>query len=553
LKDYIKYIRSILSDWERKRFTSLVVLNFLVNALDIASLAILVFVIDFYTQPATHPRPGFLPAELLNNNSIALILLFFLFFACKNFAAYAIQKRQNRFIYNVATRIANNNLLKYLEGTYSNFISRDSGSHSWRVALQPFEFSQYVLAGIQQIFTEAILVVMAVVAIFWFNAQLFLLLLAFLVPPVIIISYMLRKKLNRVRSQIKQSREKMWLHLQEAVTGFVDSNVYEKNDHFVARFSWYQQILNNHISNMQVVQALPSRFIEIFAIFGMLALIMIGKSTQIQSHIDVITLGAFVAAAYKVIPGIVKIINLSNQVKNYAFTLEDLQQPYAGRSAKPVSPKIESIQFWNVSYWNNNNCTFKNFNLHLSPGDFIGISGVSGKGKTTLLNLLLGFLHQQQGDILINQKITTSTDRKLYWNRIAYVQQQPFLIHDTVVSNITLNGEHYDTERMAKVIKVTGISGWLENQGSGLAHLITENGKNISGGQRKRIALARALYKEADLYLLDEAFSELDAESEQAMLHYFKQLAESGKMVVLISHNKSSFSHCNKIISLDEA
>jgi hypothetical protein len=105
-----------------------------------------------------------------------------LFFACKNFAAYTIQKRQNRFIYTVATRIADNNLLKYLEGTYSNFISLDAGSNSWRVALQPFEFSQYVLAGIQQIFTEAILVLMAVVAIFWFNAQLFLLLLAFLVP-----------------------------------------------------------------------------------------------------------------------------------------------------------------------------------------------------------------------------------------------------------------------------------------------------------------------------------------------------------------------------------
>jgi ABC-type bacteriocin/lantibiotic exporter with double-glycine peptidase domain len=303
---------------------------------------------------------------------------------------------------------------------------------------------------------------------------------------------------------------------------------------------------------MQVVQALPSRFIEIFAIFGMLTLIMIGKSTQSQNNIDVITLGAFVAAAYKVIPGIVKIINLGNQVRNFAFTIEDLQQPYAGKPAKPATHELESIQFRNVSYWVNNNVTLKNFNLIISPGDFIGISGVSGKGKTTMLNLLLGFLHQQQGDILINQKTTTSTDRKMYWNRIAYVQQQPFIIHDTVLSNITLNGEHFDQERMDKVKKVTGISNWLERQGSGLAHLITENGKNISGGQRKRIALARALYKAADLYLLDEAFSELDADAEQSILHYFKQLTESGKMVVLISHNKSSFSYCNKIISLDE-
>jgi ABC-type bacteriocin/lantibiotic exporter with double-glycine peptidase domain len=86
----------------------------------------------------------------------------------------------------------------------------------------------------------------------------------------------------------------------------------------------------------------------------------------------------------------------------------------------------------------------------------------------------------------------------------------------------------------------------------GLQKVITENGKNISGGQQQRIALARAVYKNADLILLDEPFNELDEASEILMLEYFQQLAQQGKIVVIITHDKQSLSYCNKIISLDE-
>jgi ABC-type bacteriocin/lantibiotic exporter with double-glycine peptidase domain len=83
--------------------------------------------------------------------------------------------------------------------------------------------------------------------------------------------------------------------------------------------------------------------------------------------------------------------------------------------------------------------------------------------------------------------------------------------------------------------------------------IITENGKNISGGQRQRIAIARALYKEADLIILDEPFNELDEVSELLLVKHFKKIAGDGKMVVLITHNLTALSFCNKIISLDEA
>jgi ABC-type bacteriocin/lantibiotic exporter with double-glycine peptidase domain len=92
----------------------------------------------------------------------------------------------------------------------------------------------------------------------------------------------------------------------------------------------------------------------------------------------------------------------------------------------------------------------------------------------------------------------------------------------------------------------------IANYAEGYNKIITENGKNLSGGQRQRIVIARALYKDAGLIILDEPFSELDRRSKNCLLNYFSELANAGKIIILITHNKESLSFCNKIISLDE-
>jgi ABC-type bacteriocin/lantibiotic exporter with double-glycine peptidase domain len=138
-----------------------------------------------------------------------------------------------------------------------------------------------------------------------------------------------------------------------------------------------------------------------------------------------------------------------------------------------------------------------------------------------------------------------------YWKHISYVRQQPFLIHDSIARNIILDNP-LDEIRLRQVIKQSGLDELLNHSSEGYDRIITENGKNLSGGQRQRIAIARALYKDAKLILLDEPFNELDETTEQTFLCHFKSLAKQGKIVVLITHNKASFSYCNKMISLDE-
>ena len=125
-------------------------------------------------------------------------------------------------------------------------------------------------------------------------------------------------------------------------------------------------------------------------------------------------------------------------------------------------------------------------------------------------------------------------------------------MNDSILNNITLDEGGSDIEKLHMVIKATGLEEALGGYPEGLHKLISENGKNISGGQRQRIVIARALYKDADLIILDEPFNELDRQSENIFLHYFASLAKQGKIILLITHNKESLSFCDKIITLDE-
>jgi ABC-type bacteriocin/lantibiotic exporter with double-glycine peptidase domain len=182
----------------------------------------------------------------------------------------------------------------------------------------------------------------------------------------------------------------------------------------------------------------------------------------------------------------------------------------------------------------------------------LGISGVSGRGKTTLIHLVLGFLYADAGNIIFNGEITDPENIKRFWNRISYSKQQAFFLHDSIIKNITLLEGDYDMVKLNRVAAMTGIDKLVTGLSLGWNTTVTENGKNFSGGQRQRLLFARALYKDADVIILDEPFSELDEFGEQEMLKNLQGIAAEGKIILLITHNAEALTFCNKKYLLDE-
>lgn len=548
----VSNILTVLHRREKIQLWVLIVLDVMISVLDILFIALLLYIINFYTQPDYSKQHSHFFFNLVNKNPILLVAVFFFCFSIKNFLGFLIFKKQNDFVYAVASRISKNNLENYLHNSYLNYVHVDSSVHIRKIGQEPIEFGHYVLRSLQQIIGQSVLILITIIAMFLFNAMLFLILFLILLPPVILISYSMKRWLASAKMHTKRTSEKSIQHLYEALSGFIESNVYHKHTFFTNRYAQQQQQLNKHLSLQQNIQGMPSRLIEVFAVFGLFVLIVI--NSVYANTIQIITIGAFMAAAYKIIPGIVKILNSAGQIKTYEFAIDNLlinNHTVAGKAVHYPVNEIDSIEFINVSFKYEEHEVLQYFNMQINEGDIAGISAISGKGKTTIINLLLGFLKPSEGVIYMNGQFADELKRQSFWANIAYVKQQPFLIHDSILKNITLE-ENVDQQRLSAAIEMSGLEEFINLHPEGYYAMIDENGKNISGGQRQRIVLARAFYKEFDMLILDEPFKELDEVSEITIMKQLQLLAANGKIIILVTHNSRSLSFCNKIISLGD-
>ena len=555
MKQILAGISAILDSREKIKLGKLIIFDLVIGILDITFLGLTLYVINFYTKNVAQPGTAFLPKALSDPNSLLLITVFLLLFGIKNWFGFIGLRSQHHFFYRVASRLSKRNISDYLSDQYTRFVHIDSSVQIRKISQQPIEFSHYVLTNFQQVISQSVLILFTIGAILFYRPTLFVLLFLLLLPPVIGLTYFIRSKLKTIRAHTKIAGEKTIQNLQESLAAYVESNIYGKNDFFINRYFNYQQQLNENIASQQTLYSLPSRLIEVCAIFGFFILIMINKWSNSTPAVDLLTIGVFMAACYKIIPGIVKILNSTGQMKTYEFTLSDLLPTAEKVVLTPnIIPgkSIRSVSFKRVYFQFKEHKILEGLDFELTPGDFAGLSGNSGIGKSTLINLLLGFLEPDCGLISINDKPVDNAGRQRYWSRISYVKQQPFFIHDTILKNITLSDDAYDSVKLARVLSFCGIDVLLDKYPEGLEKIISEAGKNISGGQRQRIMLSRALYFDFDLLILDEPFSEMDGEAENDILQKLQILAQEGKMILLITHNKASLTWCNKIIKIDE-
>jgi ABC-type bacteriocin/lantibiotic exporter with double-glycine peptidase domain len=552
LKTIINNIISVLNKREKKNFIFLTILSLIVSITDIASIGFLFIVINFYSALPSEKIP-LLAHWGVNAHSIFPAILLMVLFIFKSVGGYYVYKMQYQFVFKVASRLSKKNLLLYLEGSFIDHVNIDSSVYIRKISQQPIEFAHYVLSAIQQMITEIILITLTVIVLIIIDAKLLLIISLVLVPAIIILRYVVRKKLFTIRQNIKETSENVLKHLNEALSGFIESNIYNRNDFFTERYAHSQNILNTYLADLQTTQGMPSRFFEVFSVFGLFILII---TNQLFSNTtDIFTLSAFAAAAYKIIPGISRIINFSSQLKTYEYTGNELAKEVESKHRVKGDRNVESlnsIEFDDISFTYKNVPVLSGINFKIIKGTFVGIKGTSGKGKTTLMNLLLGFLSPSTGRILLNGNKKNETERQVFWNKISYVKQEPFIVHDSVLRNITLFEEKANDKKLNEVIEATGLTLFIQQFSEGLEKIITEDGKNISGGQRQRIAIARALYKDADVIILDEPFNELDEQSEFSMLCYFKQLSRKGKAIILITHNTQSLAFCDSVIDLHE-
>ena len=208
--------------------------------------------------------------------------------------------------------------------------------------------------------------------------------------------------------------------------------------------------------------------------------------------------------------------------------------------------EIKNIKF---AYPNTDKLILKNFSFKIKKGDFVGISGNSGAGKSTLIDLISGLLNPQNGEILLDNT-NIKKYRHIWKNKIGYVPQDTYLLDETIKNNIAFgeNINDFNQSRFKKSIELARLDSLVNSFDEKENKIVGEKGIQLSGGQRQRIGIARALYLNPEIIILDEPTSSLDKENEEKIIEDLFELNKNLNMtVLLVSHKEAIFKYCNKL------
>ena len=346
--------------------------------------------------------------------------------------------------------------------------------------------------------------------------------------------------------------------LQEVFVGIREVKAFNGEKIEIKRFCKnLTECFSSIMRNVQIESLAPA-FIETIAMFGGGLVFYIAAHQIMDGTITAGQLTAFFAATLLSYQPLKRLITVYSEIQyglaaaDRIFELMDTVYPAIQKEDVQIQPQIISkqpceIRFENVCFsYNSDVHVLQNINLTLKPNESIGIIGPSGSGKSTLCDLLLGFITPTCGQIYINDKDITKIPLHHLRDKIGYVGQQTFLFNDSVYANVTYsqqNKTEFDVEKACKDARADEFIQKLPNK---YQTNVGENGNKLSGGQKQRLTIARAILKNPQILIFDEATSSLDQESENMIRLTLEEVCK-GKTIIVISHRLSFIEKMDKI------
>ncbi len=369
---------------------------------------------------------------------------------------------------------------------------------------------------------------------------------------------------------IRQKHDQLLIQrLQQGLGGAKDILLLGRSNEFLKEYNYHVKKLTNTSILVRTFQELPKNWLELIMVIG-LSILMI--TLLIQNYkIDVMisTIALFVAAAFKLLPSINQLITSIQSVRFYKPALDLMYDELSLKDNNKIKYNLDQdhinwknfeIEKLYFKYPKTNESTLKNINIKLKRNETIGFIGKTGSGKSTLIDIILGLLKPSNGKIIIDNKDMNDNPRS-WQNQIGYVPQNIFLTDDTIRRNIAfgLSDDEIDDNKINNAINNSQLDQFINELPDGFHTIVGERGIRLSGGQCQRIGIARALYHEPEVIVLDEATSSLDVNTEKSFMETIKNLKGS-KTILIVSHRLSTVTYCDKVyqiikgeISIDES
>jgi len=539
----LKEIYHLLLPSERRMGMRVIMAVFFSALLNFAGLAALIPVLLFLIEEKEEKGEALL---------FCLLAVGFILF--KNVLVMGLSRFQNYFLLSLYKRLSFSLFSSYYHRGLL-FISRLGSTRlGYEVNYVCYAFSMSLLSPLLNMTADVLLILLVTAVLLVYAPMTVLMLYLAFFPFMLMYIFGIKRRIRYYGKKELLARREQTRIVTEAYKGYAELEVNHAFPSLQHSFLKGLDTISFCRLKLETVYHLPLCLSELSVVIG-LTLLALSGTGNVKALVGIFAVGAF-----RLLPALRESLSAWTQIQNSVFCLriikagmEDLFSTFEEKPTAGLSFEKE-IAISNLSYaYPEGKRVLKEFDCMIRKGEYIGIRGSSGIGKSTLFNLLLGFLKPDGGEIRIDGVLLSAENRKLWHRRIGYVPQGVFILDGTLAENVALGCCDISKEKVKRILRQVRLDEWGDELPQGIDTLLGESGARLSGGQKQRVGIARALYKEADILLLDEATSALDTATECEINEMICGLRNDyrGLTVLSIAHRESSLALCNRIITLN--
>ncbi len=418
-----------------------------------------------------------------------------------------------------------------------------------------YGYAMSVVGTIVGAVAELIVTVLLLALVVWLAPVATGLLLAVLVPVFVLYFAVVGGRLKRVGAAGYEARREQSRTVQESLRGHVSLAVAGSLGRLADQFERGLAEISATDRRAAVYRQIPSLVVQLCIALALVVLLVAG--TGGGSPVEMFILFGF--AAVRIMPSVLSLAGSWNTLQNNRHLVDIVSEAApdtldaAAADEEPADPMPfeRTIELRDVTFaFEGGAPVIDRLSFTVPRGATVGVTGASGAGKTTLFNLLSGFYFPRSGAVLVDGTALTPANRRSWHRVVGYVEQDVFILNDTVARNVAFSDPRPDLRRVRRALRRVGLEAWADGLDHGLDTVLGEGGGTVSGGERQRIGIARALYDLPQVLLLDEATSALDAPTEAGIVALLQKLSADGLTLFIISHRRTALHHCDTIIEL---
>ena len=496
---------------------------------------------------------------------IALIGLgIILIFVLKSFFSWRVQTSVFHFAYKQKGDLTTKLMEAYLSAPYTFHLSKNSSHIIHNIITETKQFANSVLIPLLTSISNCFILLSLIILLTATNLATIVVILGTILPLFFLFTSF-KTKITQWGKEASKAEQATIRIINHGMGGIKETKVIGCEPYFEAEIAAEAQKYLDATSKFYAYKLSPRVVVETLLVVFLIGFVSIFLIINNNIQELTATLSVFALASIRLIPAFTNITNGVGTLKNSSFAVNKLysdlkeienlnQANILKRNLSKLTLEFNhqiELQKVNYQYPQAKELALKNLSLIINKGESIALIGKSGAGKTTLVDVILGLLIPQQGDIKVDQK--SIYDNIFAWQKlIGYIPQSIFLLDDSIAKNIAFGvPEHLiDRPKLARAIQAAQLEELIERLPQGTNTVVGERGVLLSGGQRQRIGIARALYHEREILVLDEATAALDNETENLVTEAIKSLGKS-KTVIIIAHRLTTVEHCDRVYELE--